>query len=306
MFGTAVPKLLWKSQELSSRLNRIFLSCFGECDNIAYKIHFPKSKGGGEFKINCMVASFNKEAMSGEFYLEFDEKVWEHKVAETFAAHGATQIMTTTFPPNDAHESAAAAIVRVLENQMKTGLSYQRGQIPPALLAKVKAKQEAAKKLVSIRKEEEEKINLATQESLKLNYAKLETIETNVQSQGVKLDGIQHGVCQVIPDKQKEIDTLKEALAHKTKLCDSMEGKVAYKTRIINQHEIRIAQFEQENLDHIAERQAWITEKAALLEQLEAKKNMQNLIDNLKYVSGLLSTTLAEERASKRAKENND
>lgn len=270
--------------------------------------------------LNCMVASFNKEALSGEFYLEFDEKVWEHKVVESFSAHGATQIMTMTFPPNDANESASNALLRIFENQKKTGLSYQRGTIPPALLAKVQAKQEAAKNLSADNKEVDEKTARAMQESLKLNYAKLETIDTNVQSQGVKLDGIQEGVCQVIPDYQKKIDFLEYKLAHQTWLADSAQGKLAYKTRTINQHETRIAQLEQNELDHIAERQAWMAEKTALLEQLETKRSMQSfldglkqeqletkkstqsLMDNLKHVAGILSTTLDEERACKRAR----
>lgn len=214
--------------------------------------------------------------------------------------------MCVTFNSNDKNESASNALLRVFESQKKTGLSYRRGTIPPALLAKVQAKQEAAKNLSADKKEMDEKTARAMQESLKLNYAKLETIDTNVQSQGVKLDGIQQGVCQVIPDKQKEIDSLKEALAHKTKLCDSMEGKVAYKTRIINQLDARIAQLEQANLDHITERQAWITEKADLLQQLETKRNMYNIMDNLKHIAGLLSTTLDEERACKRARKSDE
>jgi hypothetical protein len=32
----------------------------------------------------------------------------------------------------------------------------------------------------------------------------------------VKLDGIQHGMCNVIPDYQREIEQLKQKLAHKT------------------------------------------------------------------------------------------
>lgn len=277
------------------------------CPTFADTIRFKKGRNGDtEFMLNCMVASFNKEALSGEFYLEFDEKVWEHKVVESFSAHGATQIMTTTFPPNDANESASNALLRIFENQKKMGPAYLRGTIPPALLAKVQAKQEAAKNLSADKKEMDEKTARAMQESLKLNYAKLETIDTNVQSQGVKLDGIQQGVCQVIPDKQKEIDSLKEALAHKTKLCDSMEGKVAYKTRIINQLDARIVQLEQANLDHITERQAWITEKADLLQQLETKRNMYNIMDNLKHIAGLLSTTLDEERACKRARKSDE
>jgi chromosome segregation ATPase len=302
------------------------VTCFNVSVSFAQTYKFPKSRGGGEFTIKYLEAAFNQEACSGEFFIEFDESVWEHKLVESFelGGSGACQVMCVTFNSNDKNESASNALFRVLESQKKTGLSYRRGTIPPALLAKVQAKQEATKNLSADNKEVDEKTARAMQESLKLNYAKLETIDTNVQSQGVKLDGIQQGVCQVIPDKQKEIDSLKEALAHKTKLCDSIEGKMAYKTRIINQLDARIAQLEQANLDHITERQAWIAEKADLLQQLETKRSMQSfldglkqeqietkkstqsLMDNLKHVAGLLSTTLAEERACKRARESDE
>ncbi len=216
---------------------------------------------------------------------------------------GACQVMCVTFNSNDKNESAANALFRVLESQRKTGLSYRRGTIPPALLAKVQAKQEAAKKISADEQEVDEKTARAMQESLKMNYAKLETINTNVQSQGGKLDGIQEGVCQTIPDYQKKIDFLEYKLAHQTWLTDHAKGKLACKTRMINQHETRIAQLEQNELEHIAERQAWIAEKSDLLQQLETKRNMYNLMDNLKHVAGILSTTLDEERACKRARE---
>lgn len=318
MFGVeeiADPKPF--HQSVSAKNNRFFVTCFNVSTAFAQEYKFPKSRGGGEFTIKYLEAAFNEKSCSGEFFFEFDEYVWEHKLVESLELRGACQVMCVTFNNNDKNESAANAIIRVLDNQKKTGLAYQRGEIPSALLAKVQAKQEAARNLSST-KEDDAKIALATQESLKLNYAKLETIDNNVQSQGVKLDGIQHGVCQVIPDKQKEIDSLKEALARKTKLCDSMEGRVASGTRRINDLTFRVAELLEEQKMLREKNQAFVNEKAkmmqdmsALTSQLNLSQYLQILIDKNLQTSEVLhksltAITLAEERACKRARENDD
>jgi len=102
--------------------------------------------------------------------------------------------------------------------------------------------------------------------------------------------------------QQSRIDCLNEDLDRAVKRFELIKERLEAKTNLIKILEIRTAQLEQANLDHITERQAWITEKAELLQQLETKRNMYNLMDELKHVAGLLSTTLAEERACKRAR----
>lgn len=98
------------------------MSCFNVTPDFASTFKFWKSRGASEFEINYMEAAFDREAASGEFFIEFGEKVWEHKLIENFKFHGACQVMTSTFANNDGNESAAAALLRVLNTQEKTNL----------------------------------------------------------------------------------------------------------------------------------------------------------------------------------------
>eukprot|EP00291_Cryptomonas_curvata_P009507 CAMPEP_0172201560 /NCGR_PEP_ID=MMETSP1050-20130122/30080_1 /TAXON_ID=233186 /ORGANISM="Cryptomonas curvata, Strain CCAP979/52" /LENGTH=233 /DNA_ID=CAMNT_0012879245 /DNA_START=34 /DNA_END=732 /DNA_ORIENTATION=- len=162
-------------KEKSAKMSRFFVSCF----NVTIK-------GVGEFKIKYMETAFNKEAESGEFFLEFDEYVWEHKLIESFQSQGAGQVSTITFANNDGGDSAANALLRIRLNQEKTGISYSRGICPPALLAKVKSKQAA---VASTSKEFDEKTIAAIKQSLEEHKEVMVKVEGGLQSQVVKLDG---------------------------------------------------------------------------------------------------------------------
>jgi hypothetical protein len=261
-----------------------------------------------------MEAAFDKEAGSGEFFLEFVEKVWEHKLIESFRAQGAGQVNTITFTHNDGEESACNALLRVLTTQDKTNFRYTRGNRPPALLAKVQAKQAAARE-ASTTKEFDEKTLAAIKQSVALQEetkAVVVKVEGSLQSQEVKLDGIQQGVCSVIPDYQREIESLKAAVAHKTALCDKIEGQKAYKTRLINQQDLVIAKLEEEQCNHVKEKQTWAHREAALLQQAEIVsavtmarqmvEDMKNEREILAVHIELLASLINEERASKRAR----
>jgi hypothetical protein len=278
-----------------------------------------------------MEAVFNKEAESGEFFVEFDEYVWEHKLIECFNAQGAGQVTTITFAHNDGGESAANALLRVLASQVKTGIACSRGTCPPALLAKVQAKQAAARAAVSTSKEFDEKTLTAIKQSLEVmvkvegglqsqavklegiegglqsQVVKLEGIESGVQSQVVKIEDIQNGMCNVIPDYQNEIAKLKEALAKKTAACDTIEGKLAHKTRIINQQDAYITNLLKIHKLDVAEKQEMtretvdlINQNAVLKGQLNMSTYLKQILDQTQHTAEILSSTLEEERASKR------
>jgi hypothetical protein len=267
--------------------------------DFAASFQFWKSRGATKFGIKYMEAAFDKEAGSGEFFFEFEEKVWEHKLIASLKFDGACQVMTSTFANNDGNESAADALMRIFNSQEKTGLKYCRGVCPPALLAKVQAKQTAAKSSSS--KEFDEKTMLAIKQSLALQEetkAAVVKVEDSLQSQGVKLDGIEHGVCNVIPDYQKEIEQLKASLAHKTALCDKIEGQKAYKTRLINQQDVVIAKLEEDQCNHVKEKQAWAHREAALLEQIDLCKS----VSSVKEMVEILASIINDERGTKRAK----
>ena len=300
---------LW--QDNSTKLNRVFVTCFNVTPDFASMFKFWKSRGASEFGIKYMEAAFNKEAGSGEFFFEFDEKIWSHKLVECFQSQGACQVMPSTFANNDRSDSASNALLHVLTSQEKTNLKYTRGTCPPALVAKVQAKK-AAEALIqaSSSKEFDEKTlaamrqSLALQEETKAAVVKveggLESVKDGIQSQVVKLEGIEHGVCHVIPDYQKEIALLKSQLAHKTALCDRIEGQKAYQTREINKvngekdaltrENKRLAAQLQENID------TWTKEKFVLTEQVDLCKS----IGQARQITEELTTLLYEERENKR------
>ena len=290
----------------------------------AANFKFQKTKGQGGFDIKYMLAAFDKEAGSGEFFIEFEEKVWEHKLVECFQSQGACQVTTITFANNDGGESAANALARIITSQKKSNGGYTRGTCTPALLAKVQAKQQAAalaeasapkefdeKTMAAIKLslEQQQEVMGKVEGGLQSQALELNEIKNDVQSQVLKLDGIENGVCNVIPDYQNEIKTLKEALAHKTALCDTVEGKLAHKTRVVNQQNDYISKLEEQHKSHLLEQLAWSREGtelqsriATLQEQLDTSRSLQQMLEQARVTTELLSITLAEERAGKRLK----
>ena len=222
--------------------------------------------------------------------------------------------MPSTFANNDRSDSASNALLHVLTSQEKTNLKYTRGTCPPALVAKVQAKK-AAEALIqsSSSKEFDEKTlaamrqSLALQEETKAAVVKveggLESVKDGIQSQVVKLEGIEHGVCHVIPDYQKEIALLKSQLAHKTALCDRIEGQKGRLTYEINRQKLEIA-------ESLAERESLRNAKMThiktiqdLQEQLDMCKGiamLKQMMDETQHTTEILVSTLAEERENKR------
>ena len=260
------------------------------------------------FNVKFMEAAFDKEAFSGEFFIEFEDYVWSHKMIKCFQSQGASSVMLCTFDNLDGSESASNALLRVMSSQHKTGLNYSFGTCPPALLAKVQAKQAAAKEQSSA-KEFDEKTMAAIKQSMTLQEetkAAVVKVEDSLQSQAVKLDGIEHGVCNVIPDYQKEIELLKQKLTHKTALCDKIEGQKAYQTREIRKQMMEIEALRDERLIYIAEKKAWVDEKAILLEQVDLCKAItqaKQMTEAAQETSAVLSsmiTSVVSERDFKR------
>ena len=283
-------------QTNSVKMSRYFVSCFNITPEFFNGFAFPKSKGGGVFGIKYMEAVFNKEAESGEIFIEFDEYVWEHKLIECFESQGAGQVTTITFANNDGGDSAGNALVRILLAQEKHG-GYSRGACPPALHAKAMAKRtEAKQKLQTVSQQE---FDEKTAAAIRLS---LGNIETGVQSQAAKLDGIEQGVCHVIPDYQNEIVKLKDALAKKTAACDTIEGKLAYKTRVINQQGRYNDKLDEDQQLLAQQNRGLARENTLMKEQLELSQHLKQTLEKSQHLADILSATLAEERAAKRAR----
>ena len=136
------------------------------------------------------------------------------------------------------------------------------------------------------------------------------TLQSMPRFPEVKLEGIENGDCIVIPDYEKEIEQLKASIAHKTALCNKIEGQKAYKTRLINQQDVLIAKLEEEQCNHVKEKQAWAHREAALLEQADLCKLValaKEMVEDARKEREIMTTHIEllvsmvnEQRASKR------
>ena len=317
--------------------------CFNATPDFASTFNLQKSNGGGAFCIKYMEAAFDKENGAGEFFFEFGEKIWENKLVESFQRQGATQVTTITFAHNDGDESASNALTHVLEAQEKTGFKYTRGTRPNALDDKIKRKREPAFQEKLLDQEFKDKLQaaiefsskevkgeiLAVKEDVQAQTVKLESIEEGMQSHGVELVDIKQGVCNVIPDYQNEIRTLRQALEHKTKQCDVQEAKTAVQTGKVNQRDKEIAalhkreevQLKREQslveriqeleralqickaIEHLKEMTELAQEERtfARSERAELKQSIAEVQDSAKSLGSMLSHM--EERACKRPRE---
>jgi hypothetical protein len=302
-------------QEKIPKSTRYFISCFNVTPEFFTSFQFPKSRGGDLFSVKYMEAVFNREAESGEFFIEFGEAVLENKLVECFEYQGAGQVTTITFA-NDGGDSAANALMRILQAQEKHG-AHTRGERSKALqksLTNIQNKsqpvsqqefdektaaairlslgnieqgvQSQAVKLGNIEQGvQSQAVKLDDIETgVQSQAAKLDGIETGVQSQAVKLEGIEQGVCHVIPDYQNEIVKLKDALAKKTAACDTIEGKLAYKTRLVNQLEVFVAKLEEAQVQHVKDTQTWTHEKASMQSQITALQEQLDLCRSIAHL----------------------
>ena len=267
----------------SFKLTRAYVSCFNVDPQFAIGFKVPKTRVDGEFKVKFMHAAFNKEAFSGEFFIEFEEQLWFNTLLQAFEDQGAGDVYIGTFKHNDGNDSAANALLRVWELAEKTEKFTIRGKCSDALMAKARAKQAEAK---NKKKESEfdEKTQAAIKASMESMEGKIDHVDVKIDLVGGQLTNVENGMCKTIPYYQAELEKFKAALAHKTLECDRLEKKVADTTRIKNQ------------LDN-ANHEIWA---------LERENNM--LRENLKAIQ-LLETAkwiINEERVLKRPRNDSD
>ena len=256
----------------SVKLSRAYISCFNVDPQFAVGFSLPKARGSGVFAIKFLQASFNKEAGSGEFFIEFEEKVWSSNLLKQFEDNGAGDVYIATFKHNDGNDSAASALLRVWELGERTGIMYSRGVCPEGLMSKARAKQ-AESKLKTRDSELDEKTRAAIK-------ASLESVEGKIDHVGGQLTSVEKGVCETIPYYQAENERLKAALVYKTLECDRQEKRVADNTRLKNQ----ICEANQE---------IWSLEQE--IKSLKETNRLLHALDSAKWV-------IMEERALKRAR----
>jgi len=104
------------------------------------KLVIKKARNTGNFNISYIHAAFNKEACSGEIFIEFQEALRVCTLIAHMEDHGACQVSVLTFKCNDGNESASNALVRIWTSAAKTGCEYTNGKCSNKLLAKAQEK----------------------------------------------------------------------------------------------------------------------------------------------------------------------
>lgn len=294
------------------------MSCFNVSPEFAHNFTFPMPRGDGEFTVKYMEAAFDREAQSGEFFIEFQTYIQDTKLVERFVELGAGEVCSITFG-KDQGISAMDALRRVQASQNKTGIKVTRGSCSKQMQDRLEEKEQTVK---DIDKEFDEKTAAAIQFSLKTigedmhsqvvkldgiqsQVVKLEKIENDVQSQSADVVDIKNGVCGVIPDYQRKITSLEEALAHKTKLCDRIEGQKGRLTMEIN----RLMWGTGELNDKVESLQKEKCLQSKKIQELQDQLDVYKAIALLKQMqeetqrtADILASTLEEERAAKRAR----
>lgn len=248
------------------------MTCFNVDPVFAESFKFAKSKGAGDFTIKYMLATFDKHATYGEFYLEFDEKVWEYKLEQSFEAQGAGQVNVMTFENNDGNESASDALLRL--HTQADGVTYERGTCQPALHAKLQANLAEMESKKADSKELDDKTQLAIKHSLADIAEKLTSNQNATGQIGAKVGEVHTGITTIL-EYQKENDELKAKLAHKTREVDRIEGQTAYKTLLIRDLEIEV--------ESLKSREAMLVKERA---------SNKELVSTLQDLNGTLSRQL--------------
>ena len=271
---------------------------------------FPKSKGGGFFTIKYLDAGFNKEAEMGEFFIEFFEKVKEHKLAQALEKAGAGQVTITTFANNDGNESASNALLRVWTVQKQTGYSYRSGDCQEALLTKTQARFAESQKKQQETSEFDEKTVAAIKQSLaelgetnKQSLAEIGAVSGKVDYVGTKVNNIQQGVCEIISELKAKIE-FQDRVIQEVKLSrDQQEAKTAQATKRIN---VEIEKVDKLSMEIIELK----TKLWSKVKEIEHLREIANMTDAIKQAHSLhfhlkrFSERLDEDECKKCAKYN--
>jgi hypothetical protein len=247
----------------------------------------------GEYGIKYMEAAFNREAGSGDFFIEFDEDVWSHKLVKSFESQGGSQVMSSSFFKND-DESASNALLYIFYCQNHSKIKYSRGICSPALLATVKAKHDA-------KRNSQASVEQSNPTPRAICDADVTTANICTQPQ-VKSESIQYDVSNVISEYQIEIERLKSGMTYKTALCTELQEQKAYQT---NKLAMEITQLKQKVSNHAKEKADWIIERSLLLEQVDlcnAIKQAKQMTEGANVIVSTLESMITQNRTAKRQK----
>jgi len=278
------------------------VSCFDVTPDFVSKFRYQKKDDEGEFLVKYMEAAFAKDAMSGEFFVEFEKPVNDTNVVECFQEQDAKGINIFTFP-NDKSESASDALLRIMTLQDKTGLKISRGTCSETLTNQVKDKQaKAAEQEEMGSKEFDEKTAAAlnmkledvngnvkgVMDSMQSHGVELVSHGAKLDSQGVIMEDIKHGVCDIIPELQAKNANLVKEVTHHILQRDIQEAKTATQTRKVNEKDAEISALHKREEAHLKK-----------IEQLEKDSDVSKAVENLKEMLQLVREEQAFARAER-------
>jgi len=259
-------------------------------------LEIKKANDAGVFAINFIHAALNKEACSGELFLELKETIRVCTLVAQLEENGACQVNVVTFKNNDGYNSASNALLRVWLIAEKSGIEeYVMGTVNKDLMDTTKIKMENEKKKTQENGKNEAKFQAGLKQSM-------EDMGGKVDNMNGKIDNVQQGVCVIIPDYQKMLKDNMDKLAHKTKEVDRIEHKMGQKTHEINVLSERIDDLEQklkqETRKHereMAEMQEKLEARDKSLKTAEEMIEVYKVLENVKYIMEL-------DRVSKRSR----
>jgi predicted nucleic acid-binding Zn-ribbon protein len=218
--------LILSQAEATALTRRFFVFSFGATPESLNDFYIQK-RGGVKLYPSFLYAGFNKEGEFMECHMEFAEGMRDAQLVTQLEEFGNSQVVVATYPANDNNQAVLAALERITEQIEEKGhIQFMRGEQPRHLemLTAVHNTLTAKKKEKLSKQEFDEK----TQAVISMQTEKLDEI-------GERAVKIEQGVCGVIPDYQKEIQSLKQKLTHKTTEVDRIEYVMSRKTLQINQ-----------------------------------------------------------------------
>ena len=218
-----------------------------------HNFRLPKARGGGYFETSFMLATHNKATDSGEFFMEFNEPVYDNKLEECFQAYGVASVNIVTFAQNDGWESAAAALYRVMQTAEREGVYvHQTGACSSAVMARTQAKRDVDTQL-----KEATAFDEKTQAVLKMSLESIaEKMDQHGEISGKIMEqtseanqGIQE-LLKVKLELQQEKDNHENTRRAMQLARDRTEHKLGEKTWAENKKEVEIKMMRDE-LQHL-------------------------------------------------------
>lgn len=206
------------------KLKRCHVFAYNVDESLAADFKLPKARSQNEFfAVKYMAGGFDREAFSGEFFITFDEMVYDNKIKEAFEALGAGCVIVGSFAANDDNASASAALQRVWETAARSGSGYTLGECDPALRQRTEARVAAQKREKELASEFDEKVVAALKSSMGEVGGKVDGVATAVVCIRVKVDEVKDIVAKKLSE-ESDAKRLKTELARVNLLRDQEEN----------------------------------------------------------------------------------